>query len=500
MFFIKATMLSRKLNIIDKSTGFVRLQVQFQFEMEPVSSRVAVIFTDTDSGENRRIPMAVKTDGTVVSAEGDYELPYVFYGFSPKKTAISFSVSDGTDNGEIIDSNLQVPYFKRKPLKHFICGTNREKIKTVTDVFLNTLCLPFRLLPVKDNRVSFFSNRTDELTGNIREVYKELSEDSALDVKVLCKGGGVRSAVSMLFKFMYLYMTSKVVFVDDYFHLISFIKKKSKTELIQLWHACGVFKTFGFSRIHKDSKLKVSSSNHRQYDHAIVSSPGVRAYYAEAFGISTQKVVALGSPRCDRLVDSAYINSQCEKFYSAFPQLKEKKLLMFAPTFRGGGNGDCYYNKADFNVDEVLEHLGDDWAVLIKLHPYLTEKFTCSEKNKDRMVDCSDWDVNDVLFVTDFLLTDYSSVIFEASVLDIPMAFYAKDLEEFIGSRDFYHDYLSFIPGEFFDNTEAACRFILSGNVNMEKIKHFKAEAFGDTIGCAVNNVVQFTKKIMERQ
>ncbi len=494
---INAKTISIKADIINNSTGIIELKAEFQFESIPVSPRVAVIFKDAKTGEDRRIPMAIVTNECNVTAKGVYEIPYVFLNHSPESLKISFSLSDGTDNGEVFDTDIQLPYFKRKALKHFLSSSKREKIKTVVDIILNCLCLPFRALPVKKNRISFFSNRTDELTGNIREVYNTISQDESYDIKVLSKGGGVKSSVSMLFKFMYLYMTSKVVFVDDYFHLISYIKKKDNTKLIQLWHACGAFKTFGFSRIHKDSKLKVSSANHRQYDYAVVSSPDVAHFYAEAFGISSEKAVALGSPRCDRLVDSEYIEKTKEKFYEEYPQLKGKKLFMFAPTFRGGGHGDCYYPKENFIVDEVLEALGDDWAILIKLHPYLTEKFTCSDANKERMVDCSHWDVNDVLFVTDFLVTDYSSVIFEASILNIPMAFYAKDLEEFIATRDFYCDFLYFIPGDFFDDITEVALLAKENSADMERIKEFKYKAFGDTIGNACSNIKQFVSEIM---
>ena len=486
-----------KINIINNEMGIIELNVKFQFCNVPVSPRVAVIFTDKNTGENRRIPMAITVEGTVVYAGGVYEIPYVFLDHSPETTVVSFSVSDGTDNGEILETDIELPHYKRRSFKHFLSSSKREKIKTLVDIVLNTMCLPFRLLPVKKNRVSFFSNRTDELTGNIREVYNTISQDETLDIKVLSKGGGVSSSLSMLFGFMYLYMTSQVVFVDDYFHLISYIKKKKETKLIQLWHACGAFKTFGFSRIHKDSKLKVSSANHRQYDYAVVSSEDVAHFYAEAFGISEEKAISLGSPRCDRLVDEAYIEKTKEKFYNEYPQLKGKKLFMFAPTFRGGGHGDCFYPMDDFKVDEVLGELGDEWAVLIKLHPYLTEKFTCSEENKDRMVDCSAWDVNDVLFVTDFLVTDYSSVIFEASILDIPMAFYAKDLEEFIATRDFYYDFLSFIPGDFFDDIKDVATLAREEKADMERIREFKYKAFGNTIGYACENIKNFTKELI---
>ena len=493
-----ASIRSVQANVINEKRGIIELQGEFKYSFIPVSARVAVIFTDTETNENRRIPMAVTVEGDVVRVSGTYEIPYVFLSHSPEETAVSFSVSDGTDNGVILTSDVVLPHYKRSFVSHFISSSKREKIKILTDIVLNAISLPFRLLPVKKNRVSFFSNRTDELTGNIREVYNEISKDDAFEVKVLSKGGGVRSAFSLLFGFMYLYMTSKVVYVDDYFHLISYVKKKDETKLIQLWHACGAFKTFGFSRIHKDSKLKVSSANHRQYDYAVVSSQDVAHFYAEAFGISTEKAIALGSPRCDRLVDEAYIEKTKEKFYSEYPQLKGKKLFMFAPTFRGGGHGDCYYPKEDFDVDHVLDVLGDEWAVLIKLHPYLTEKFTCKEENKSRMVDCSAWDVNDVLFVTDFLVTDYSSVIFEASILDIPMAFYAKDLEEFIATRDFYYDFLSFIPGTFYDDIDDVAVLARDNGADMEKIRQFKYNAFGNTIGYAGENIRKFTHQLID--
>ena len=56
--------------------------------------------------------------------------------------------------------------------------------------------------------------------------------------------------------------------------------------------------------------------------------------------------------------------------------------------------------------------------------------------------------INDILFVTSLLITDYSSCIFEASLLGIPMLFYVFDLEEYVEERDFYFDFSSFAPGE----------------------------------------------------
>lgn len=117
---------------------------------------------------------------------------------------------------------------------------------------------------------------------------------------------------------------------------------------MQLWHACGAFKTFGLTRMGKQGGAPQTSMNHRNYDLVPVSSDTVRDIYAEAFGISGSKVQALGVPRTDLLFDWDYEEKKREELYGKYPILKENRVILFAPTFRGDGNKDAYY---------PLEHL-----------------------------------------------------------------------------------------------------------------------------------------------
>jgi CDP-ribitol ribitolphosphotransferase len=491
---VDAVMKIEKFNIEDFNVDIV---VNFVVGDLSTSPRVAVLFEAEDC--NRRIPMSVELKNGVATARGSYNACDIFYGYSPKSIRVNFAFSDGTDTGKRYDTDLVINGVKKKPISHFIKATKREKVKQLTSLGFNILSSPFRLLKIKQNRISFFTNRTDEPTGNLRAVYNTLKDMPDTDIHLVCKSGGAKLTASVLFKFMWLYMTSKIVYIDDYYHLISYVKKKKGTTLVQLWHGCGAFKTFGFSRFHKESNLQLYSANHRQYDCAVVSSPEVIDFYAEAFGINRENVKALGSPRCDVLTDSQYRQNFQGEFFAKYPQLKGKKLLLFAPTFRGGGNGNCYYPMDKFNVDTILDILGEDWAIIIKLHPYLTEKFTCSARNSDRMVDCSESDVNDILLVTDFLVTDYSSVIFEASILDIPMAFYTFDLEEFIEKRDFYFDFKSFIPGPIVRTDNELAELVKSNGGDLDAVREFKERAFGDSLGNACANVKQFTQQILDQ-
>ena len=485
-----------KIEEFEVSKCIINIAVSFAPEKEVVSPRIAIIFNSDIS--DRRLPMKAEiTDGKII-ARGKYDASRIFYGETPEEIGISFSFGDGINPAEEYKTELKVKGIKKNALFCFAKMPNSEKVKYLIEKLLFVVSLPFRMLKIKQNRISFFSNRTDYPTGNLKAAYEAVKGIENADVHLVCKGGGAKGTLAVLFKFLRLYMTSRVVFVDDYYHLVSYIKKKKNTKLIQLWHGCGAFKTFGFSRYHKDSALEIYSSNHRQYDYAIVSSPEICDFYAEAFGISNEKVLALGSPRCDILKNEEYKKQKIGEFFNEFPNLKGKKLLLFAPTFRGKGNGNCYYPTEKFNIDSVLETLGEDWGIIIKMHPYLKEKMTFSEKNAARVANCEDWDINDVLFSADFLVTDYSSVIFEASILEIPMAFLAFDLDDYIEKRDFYYDFKSFVPGKIVNTDIEAAEVAKSGYYDLQKVRAFAEKAFGNTAGNACNNIKELTIKLLE--
>ena len=486
-----------KIEKFDVCNSAVDIAVSFTPESRVDAPRIAIIFT-CEKGENRRLPMTVNFSGGRIIGSGKYDASRIFYGFTPEKISISFVFSDGKDNGTEYSSDLTVDKIRKtNSLSHFLSESKSEKVKTLVSALIHIISLPFRLFPLKRNRISFISNRSNTPSGNLKAVLDSVSTIENADIKILCKKGGLKESFPVLFRFLYLYMTSRVVFVDDYYHFLSYVRKKKGTKLIQLWHGCGAFKTFGYSRYHKDSLLEVYSANHRQYDYAIVSSPDVCDLYAEAFGISSQKVLPLGSPRCDILANEEYKAKKRAEFFGEFPHLQGKRLLLFAPTFRGKGNGDCFYPMEKFNIDRVLEALGEEWAVIIKLHPYLTESISFSEKNKNRVVNCEKWEINDVLFSTDCLITDYSSVIFEASLLEIPMVFLAFDLEEYIEKRDFYYNFTDFIPGPTVRSDIEAAEIAKSGNYDTEKIRAFARNAFGDTAGNACNNIKELTIRLL---
>ena len=143
-------------------------------------------------------------------------------------------------------------------------------------------------------------------------------------------------------------------------------------------------------------------------------------FYAEAFGIPESRVVPTGIPRMDRYFDPAATAAGREAALAAFPMTRGRSTILFAPTFRGDGPRDAYYDPAwlDYAALHALA-IEQDAIVIIRMHPFVRAPLEIPEAFADRLVDgsTSSIDVNDLLFIVDLLVTDYSSIVFEFSTL-----------------------------------------------------------------------------------
>lgn len=492
--------------------GKLNIEATAEFEINPLATVPKIRLLFCGQGQTRRFPLPVqectKENGICkAKAQYSYNLYYLFYEQTLNEPAVlTFDLAYGADEYEAVDFTV-----KNCDNKHLKLDGNRviidNKIKyhkqhfglqdlTKRSTYTITLKKPivkllniyykkYWKMPVKMNRVTFISGRRSELSGNEKFVYDKLKDIKEIDFQFLmfssAKG---HYNIENIKRFFELYTTSRVVIVDDYFRMLNIVPKKDDVKLFQLWHACGAFKTFGFTRIGKDGGPRQWAKNHRMYDYAVVSSKNIAKHYAEGFGIPDSCVLPSGVPRTDIFCDSGYKEKTRAAFFKKYPQLKNKKIILFAPTFRGKGQMSAYYPTDKFNPNEICSALGDEYAIIIKLHPFCKEKYRIEEKYKDRIIDLSNADeLNDLLFVTDLLITDYSSVVFEASLLDIPMLFYAFDLDEYIENRDFYYDFKEFIPGKTVFLQDELIKAVQSNDFESEKVEKFKHKFFDDIDG-----------------
>ena len=128
---------------------------------------------------------------------------------------------------------------------------------------------------------------------------------------------------------------------------------------------------------------------------------------------------------------------------------QQKKVIIFAPTFRGNGQKSAHYNFEWFDLKKFSETFNKDYVCIFKLHPFIKNKPDYDIENDPFYIDLtSEREINDLLFVTDILITDYSSVIFEYSFFKKPVIFFTPDLEEYKNSRDFYYPLEKYTYGE----------------------------------------------------
>lgn len=251
---------------------------------------------------------------------------------------------------------------------------------------------------------------------------------------------------------------ARLIFLDDAARFVSSLPIRPETKVVQLWHACGAFKKWGASTADlKFGDTLEQIKRHPYYENlslVTVSSPEVAWAYRQAMLLEdTPDVVqGVGVSRTDLFFDDAFVQGACNHVNQAAPACKGKKALLYAPTFRGMV-GSAQAPDA-FDLRAAHEALGDEWVVLVKQHPFV--------KNPPAIpADCAAFacgvdkvPIAELLVRADLLVTDYSSVVFEYSLMGRPMAFFAYDKADYDGFRGFYYDYSEMTPGPVVSNMD----------------------------------------------
>jgi CDP-ribitol ribitolphosphotransferase len=261
---------------------------------------------------------------------------------------------------------------------------------------------------------------------------------------------------------------------------------------IQLWHASGAFKTVGYSRVGKVDAPDPFSRVHKTYTHAIVSSAHDVPFYAEAFSIPEARVVPTGIPRMDRFFDEEARAAGVASARAGFPTTAGKTVWLFAPTYRDEARAATYpFERIDLAALHALA-VEKDAVVIFKMHPFVLEQLDIPPMYADRLIDGTRTkvDVNDLLFIVDLLITDYSSIVFEYATLDRPMLFYAFDLDEYIAQRDFYVPFESFVPGRIVRTFPELLDAIRRDDCQLEKVAVFARAHFDHLDATATDRVI----------
>ncbi len=353
-----------------------------------------------------------------------------------------------------------------------------------------------RILPKDGKNILFMSETRDALWGNLKYIDDGLKK-YGLDKKYKIeysfrKAVGNHKSIMSWIKVIYKIARQDYIFVDDYVPVFGFLKLNKRTKLIQVWHAGEGFKAVGYCRFGKDGSPFPTGSCHKQYDYVLTGSDGLVKVFSEVFGIEKEAFLPVGMPRLDGFLDEGVIKEFKEGFYKKYPNLKGKKIIMFAPTYRGPGQKYAYYDYSWLDMDDISDYCGEDKIFLIKMHPFVQEAIKIPEKYKDRIVDFSSYpNINDLYYITDVLITDYSSNYYEYSLLKRPVVFFTPDRELYELSRGVHRSVKESAPGKVCDTFEEMMQALREEDYEVEKIYKFVEKNFANYDGHATDKVIK---------
>ena len=335
-----------------------------------------------------------------------------------------------------------------------------------------------------ENKIAFISRQSETPSTDFRYLINEIKTNyPQYQVVVLCKMipssfGGKIKYVGEMFRQMKALATSKVVVLDGYCILASMLKHKKDLKIIQIWHALGAFKKFGKSVLDKEggksSKTASAFKMHNNYSYIAASGDECVPFFAQAFGQPVSKFIPIGIPRMDYLTDPQENERVRGNVLRKYPQLANgRKNILYAPTFRDTQQDkDALANATEELVNKVNY---SDFNLIVKHHVVDSNKeqmYTDSRMNK---AEGENFTAMDFMCVADYVVTDYSSVIYEALLKDLPIYIYCFDSDKYIGERGFYIDFWTDIPALYSKNAKGICDFIASGmRANSEKEENFK--------------------------
>lgn len=220
------------------------------------------------------------------------------------------------------------------------------------------------------------------------------------------------------------------------------VRKREGQIYIQTWHAKLGFKPTCLDRGASFSRIAYLVSKHdsEMIDYVLSNSDWYDKTLPTGM-LYNGKILRTGSPRCDILVNGR--EEAHKKVRQEYHLPQDAKIIMYAPTFRGGSQSvnrelakDDHAPEYGMLLDALKKRFGGEWFIFLRLHPQLTVRHIANTKQMEKLIDVSRVDdMYELLAGCDAFMTDYSSAAFDAAVMGIPIFLYADDYEDYEAER-----------------------------------------------------------------
>lgn len=275
------------------------------------------------------------------------------------------------------------------------------------------------------NKILWLSRQSDDKSQDMLMLEKAIGKSSPDTVQVFRlyrlkdESSVTLSYIFRILGDMWELASARVVIVDTYSIPVSCLKHKKELETVQIWHALGAVKKFGFQSLGKafgrSKNVAKAMHMHENYDYVFAPSESVAEFYCEAFGCGKEKIRVLSLPRVDVLLDGE--NRRAE-FLALNPEYNDKKIVAYIPTFR---LGDEKY------AEDIYSAFKEQSAfrIVVSAHP-LSKTY---ENGKYKIN--GDFSSAELMKLSDAVITDYSACAFEAAIIGKPLYFYVPDYDSY---------------------------------------------------------------------
>lgn len=277
-------------------------------------------------------------------------------------------------------------------------------------------------------------------------------------------------------KYFYYLARSKYWIVNC--KLPGYVIKRQGQIYLQTWHGTplkrlaydikiGDKATFYRSKMSRESMLKTYDKDVERYDYFISPNRFSTEKFETAFKISKEKLIESGYPRNDFI--SNITEQEIDNLKEKYNITKDKKVILYAPTWRDNSFSDKgYIFKLQVDFKLWKDKLEEEYVVIFKPHYLIFNKYVNNDLKGFLYSIDEDVDINELYVISDILITDYSSVLFDYAILNRPIIFYMYDLDDYKENiRGFYLDVYNDLPGEIIKTEEKVINTVL----NIERYK-----------------------------
>lgn len=343
------------------------------------------------------------------------------------------------------------------------------------------------VLPVDNKLILFESGLGKHYADSPRYIYEEIVDRGLNYKKVWVYNKNMRFKdpntikVRRLSPKYFYYLARAKVWVNNQ-NFPTYIRKRKSTTFVQTWHGTPLKKMlFDIKEVHgrSDDYVERVRNAIKNWDYLISPSPYATRAFKSAFKFEGD-ILEIGYPRNDLFYkeDSHILANKVKKRLN-IPF--EKKVILYAPTFRD--NQTSKKNKFIFDLkldlNALKEKLGNEYMILLRMHVLISNKIKVDEQLDDFVINVSDYpEMQELLLISDILITDYSSVMFDYANTKRPIMFFTYDLDEYKEKlRGFYIDFESEAPGPLLSNSEEIISAVLNVN-EMEREYNEKYMSF----------------------